>query len=192
MKFGVHSFIWTADFQPSDLPMLPRLKEQGFDGVELPLFNPATYPAAEIRKGFAEAGLESLRLLDRRDFGRGVDLEGPRAIARRHRLRGREVFEKEHGVSMRVNIVIDDALIREALRATGLRTKREVVELGLRTLLRLSGQSEIRRLRGKLDWQGDLESMRSDRVPTLSRTRAPRADEASVLRTDETPSCGSS
>ncbi len=64
---------------------------------------------------------------------------------------------------MRTNIVIDDKLMREALRATGLKTKREAVEQGLRTLLRLSKQAEIRRLRGKLDWQGDLNAMRSDR-----------------------------
>ncbi len=63
---------------------------------------------------------------------------------------------------MRTNIVIDDKLMREALRATGLKTKREAVEQGLRTLLRLSKQAEIRRLRGKLDWQGDLNAMRSD------------------------------
>jgi len=63
---------------------------------------------------------------------------------------------------MRTNIVIDDKLMRDALRATGLKTKRETVELGLRTLLRLNRQAEIRRLRGKLDWQGDLDAMRSD------------------------------
>ena len=64
---------------------------------------------------------------------------------------------------MRTNIVIDDKLMREALRATGLKTKREAVEHGLRTLLRLNKQSEIRRLRGKLAWQGDLKTMRNDR-----------------------------
>jgi Arc/MetJ family transcription regulator len=64
---------------------------------------------------------------------------------------------------MRTNIVIDDQLMRETLRATGLKTKREAVELGLRTLLRLSKQAEIRRLRGKIDWQGDLDAMRTDR-----------------------------
>ena len=64
---------------------------------------------------------------------------------------------------MRTNIVIDDRLMRDALRATGLKTKREAVELGLQTLLRLKRQAEIRRLRGKLNWQGDLDAMRSDR-----------------------------
>lgn len=63
---------------------------------------------------------------------------------------------------MRTNIVIDDKLMRDALRATGLKTKREAVEEGLRSLLRLTRQAEIRRLRGKLDWQGNLNTMRSD------------------------------
>jgi Arc/MetJ family transcription regulator len=64
---------------------------------------------------------------------------------------------------MRTSIVIDDKLMRDALRATGAKTKREVVELGLRALLRLRQQEEIRRFRGKLDWQGDLDEMRNDR-----------------------------
>ena len=63
---------------------------------------------------------------------------------------------------MRTNIVIDDALMSETLRVTGLKTKREAVELGLQTLLRLRRQAEIRRFRGKLDWQGDLDAMRTD------------------------------
>lgn len=64
---------------------------------------------------------------------------------------------------MRTNIVIDDELMRETLRATGLKTKREAVELGLRTLLRLRKQAEIRQLRGKIAWEGDLDAMRTDR-----------------------------
>uniref|UniRef100_Q01QU3 Transcription regulator of the Arc/MetJ class n=1 Tax=Solibacter usitatus (strain Ellin6076) TaxID=234267 RepID=Q01QU3_SOLUE len=63
---------------------------------------------------------------------------------------------------MRTNIVIDDKLMREALRVTGLKTKRDAVELGLQTLLRLGRQAQIRRLRGKLKWQGDLDAMRTD------------------------------
>ena len=62
---------------------------------------------------------------------------------------------------MRTNIVIDDKLMAQALRITGLKTKREAVELGLRTVLRLRKQHEIRRFRGKLAWQGDLDAMRS-------------------------------
>jgi len=63
---------------------------------------------------------------------------------------------------MRTNIVIDDKLMKETLAATGLKTKREAVELGLRTLLRLRKQEEIRRFRGKLEWRGDLEAMRTN------------------------------
>lgn len=63
---------------------------------------------------------------------------------------------------MRTNIVIDDKLMRDALRATGIKTKREAVELGLKTLLRLRKQEEIRKLRGKLHWRGDLDAMRTD------------------------------
>ena len=63
---------------------------------------------------------------------------------------------------MRTNIVIDDKLMRDTLRVTGLRPKREAVEQALRTLLRLSQQAEIRRYRGKLNWQGDLDAMRTD------------------------------
>lgn len=64
---------------------------------------------------------------------------------------------------MRTNIVIDDQLIADTMRATGLRTKREVVELGLKTLLRLRQQSDIRKLRGKIVWEGDLDAMRRDK-----------------------------
>jgi len=64
---------------------------------------------------------------------------------------------------MRTNIVIDDNLMQATLRATGLRTKREAVEMGLRTLLRLRRQEAVRAYRGKLDWQGDLDAMRIDR-----------------------------
>ena len=63
---------------------------------------------------------------------------------------------------MRTNIVIDDKLMRDTLRATGLKTKRAAVEEALRTLLRLKRQAEIHRFRGKLDWHGDLNAMRSD------------------------------
>jgi Arc/MetJ family transcription regulator len=64
---------------------------------------------------------------------------------------------------MRTNIVIDDKLMQDTLRATGLQTKKEVVELGLKTLLRLQQQAEIRHLRGKLHWEGNLDEMRTDK-----------------------------
>ena len=63
---------------------------------------------------------------------------------------------------MRTNIVIDDALMAEAMTASGARSPREAVELGLRTLLRLRRQEAIRDARGKLAWSGDLEAMRLD------------------------------
>ena len=61
---------------------------------------------------------------------------------------------------MRVNIVIDDDLLERAMRATGAKTKRGVVEPGLATLVRLNEQEEIRGLRGKLRWTGDLDETR--------------------------------
>jgi Arc/MetJ family transcription regulator len=64
---------------------------------------------------------------------------------------------------MRTNIVIDDKLMQDVLRATRFKTKREAVEEGLRILLRLRRQAGIRQLRGKLEWRGDLDAMRSDR-----------------------------
>ena len=63
---------------------------------------------------------------------------------------------------MRTNIEIDDKLMKDTLRVTGLKTKREAVEFGLRTVLRLRQQEQLRQLRGKLDWQGDLNAMRVD------------------------------
>ena len=62
---------------------------------------------------------------------------------------------------MRTNIVIDDALMQKVLRITGIKTKREVVELGLKTLVRLGEQARIRDLRGRVAWEGDLDTMRS-------------------------------
>jgi len=65
--------------------------------------------------------------------------------------------------TMRTNIVIDDKLMADTLRATGLKTKREVVELGLKTLLLLRQQTALRKLRGKYAWEGDLDAMRRDK-----------------------------
>jgi len=61
---------------------------------------------------------------------------------------------------MRTNIVIDDKLMSEALKATGVQTKREAVELGLKTLIKLKKQEGIKAFRGRLKWEGDLEEMR--------------------------------
>lgn len=62
---------------------------------------------------------------------------------------------------MRTNIVIDDTLMKAALKATGLKTKKEAVELGLQTLVRLGQQAAIKRFRGKLNWEGDLRESRN-------------------------------
>lgn len=64
---------------------------------------------------------------------------------------------------MRTNIVIDDKLMKDALRTTGVKTKREAVELGLRTLVQLAQQEKARQLRGKIIWEGDLDAMRTDK-----------------------------
>lgn len=64
---------------------------------------------------------------------------------------------------MRTNIVIDDKLMAEALKASGLPTKREAVEQGLRLLVRREQQQAIRKLRGKLQWDDDLNEMRGGR-----------------------------
>ncbi len=62
---------------------------------------------------------------------------------------------------MRTNIEIDDNLMEDVLRATGLTTKKEVVELGLKTLIRLKKQERIKSFRGQLKWTGDLDDMRT-------------------------------
>jgi len=63
---------------------------------------------------------------------------------------------------MRTNIVIDDRLMADALKVSGLKTKREAVEEGLKALIRFKEQEGIRAYRGKLAWEGDLDAMRSD------------------------------
>ena len=65
---------------------------------------------------------------------------------------------------MRTNIDIDDRLMRQAMRSSGARTKRAVVEEALRLLIQTRGQTTIRRLRGQVTWKGDLNSSRLARV----------------------------
>lgn len=65
---------------------------------------------------------------------------------------------------MPTDIVIEDELIRKAMRATGLATKRAAVQAGLRLLLQVKAQTGIRRLRGKVRWEGDLNQMRAGRA----------------------------
>lgn len=62
---------------------------------------------------------------------------------------------------MRTNIVIDDDLMNEALKLSGASTKKEAVELGLRALVRLKRQERIKRYKGKLKWEGDLDQLRA-------------------------------
>ena len=65
---------------------------------------------------------------------------------------------------MRTNIVLDDKLIERAQKLTGIKTKREVVHEALRLLILLNEQAEVRDLRGKLPWDGNLEEQRQSRV----------------------------
>ena len=63
---------------------------------------------------------------------------------------------------MRTNIVINEKLMADAIKATGARTKREAVELGLKSLIKMKKQEAIKGFRGKLKWQDDLDRMRVD------------------------------
>jgi len=65
---------------------------------------------------------------------------------------------------MRTNIVIDDRLMERAMRASGLKTKRAVVEAGLDLLIRVKAQAGLRRLRGKVSWEGNLDELRAARA----------------------------
>lgn len=64
---------------------------------------------------------------------------------------------------MRTNIEIDDRLMKDILKITGLKTKREVVDMALKELLRLKRQGEVRKLKGMFKWEGDLDAMRLDK-----------------------------
>ena len=77
---------------------------------------------------------------------------------------------------MRTNIVIDDALLAEALLCTGLSTKKAVIEEALRTLVRLKSQEQVRSLRGRLRWEGDLPMMRESRAPDKVTSHEQEAD----------------
>lgn len=63
---------------------------------------------------------------------------------------------------MRTNIVIDDALMTQAMSLSGLETKKAVVEEALKVFIQIQQQQLIRNFRGKLKWEGDLEQMRQD------------------------------
>ena len=72
------------------------------------------------------------------------------------------MHDHTHGGVMRTNIVIDDQLMDEVIKLTGVKTKKEAVELGLLTLIRIKKQEKIRQYRGKLNWDGNLDDMRTD------------------------------
>jgi Arc/MetJ family transcription regulator len=63
---------------------------------------------------------------------------------------------------MRTNVVIDDDLMNRALRSGEFRTKRAAIEQGLKLLVQINSQKKLKKLKGKIHWEGDLESMRRD------------------------------
>ena len=67
------------------------------------------------------------------------------------------------GETIRTNVVLNQALIEEALALTGCKTKRAVIEEALRLLIRVKRQEQVRAIRGKLHWEGDLDALRTDR-----------------------------
>ncbi len=66
---------------------------------------------------------------------------------------------------MRTNIEIDDKLMQQAMRASKTRTKKAAVEAALQLMVRLRAQESMRDLRGKIQWEGDLEESRLSRFP---------------------------
>ncbi|MFH1943928.1 MAG: type II toxin-antitoxin system VapB family antitoxin [bacterium] len=64
---------------------------------------------------------------------------------------------------MRTNVIIDDRLMGEALKTSGFTTKKDAIEAGLKLLVQLSRQKTIRKFRGMLKWDGNLDEMRLDR-----------------------------
>jgi Arc/MetJ family transcription regulator len=63
---------------------------------------------------------------------------------------------------MRTNVVIDDQLMNNAQKLSGLRTKKDTIEAGLKLLVELKKQEKVKSFRGKLKWTGDLDEMRRD------------------------------
>jgi Arc/MetJ family transcription regulator len=63
---------------------------------------------------------------------------------------------------MRTNVVIDDELMRRAMRSGGYKTKKSAIEDGLRLLVQIKGQKKLQKLKGKIQWDGDLDAMRKD------------------------------
>jgi Arc/MetJ family transcription regulator len=63
----------------------------------------------------------------------------------------------------RTNIDLDDRLVEEGLRVFKCKTKKELIHLALQELLKAEKRKEILKLRGRLQWAGDLEEMRRSR-----------------------------
>lgn len=57
MRIGVNTFIWSSEFTPANLSLLPRLKAHGFDGVEVPIAQPSSFRTADVRRGLEDNGL---------------------------------------------------------------------------------------------------------------------------------------
>jgi Arc/MetJ family transcription regulator len=64
---------------------------------------------------------------------------------------------------MRTNVVIDDSLMKSAIKASGVKTKKDAIEQGLKLLVQVKSQKKIKNLRGKLKWSGNLDAMRLDK-----------------------------
>ena len=64
---------------------------------------------------------------------------------------------------MRTNVVIDDTLIKAALKQSGLPTKKAAIEKGLELLIQFHRQAKVKNFRGKLKWKGNLDTMRRDK-----------------------------
>ncbi len=77
---------------------------------------------------------------------------------------------------MRTNVVLDDDLVTEAMRLTGVNTKREVIDRALRTLIRLERQRAVLGLRGTVAWEGDLDALREARYLAEERGEYPDGD----------------
>jgi Arc/MetJ family transcription regulator len=68
---------------------------------------------------------------------------------------------KRKASHVRTNVVIDEALIRAGLKATGLKTRRDLIDFALRDLLRRKSQRALMDLKGSIAWDGDLDAMRT-------------------------------
>lgn len=77
---------------------------------------------------------------------------------------------------MKDDLLINEKLIEEAINVTGLQNKQEVIELGLKTLIKLKQQEKIKNYRGKLQWDGNLEELRTNPSPSKLIISLPNID----------------